>query len=864
MKKTHRYILAAIAMICLAAKDGVSLWRLCAFVVAVLILLTSAQAAPADLPAGITLAADDIAVMDQDRMVNVEVLANDKWAPQTLPRVSIVTGPLHGTAVVRVDQSIDYTPAAGFSGSDRLTYQINDGVSVNTAVITIIVNQPYCLYVSRNGNDARSGTSWASALGTLEGARNKVRALRTQIPSPLDHKSVEVVLDDGVYATDHTIQFDATDSGTVQYPVTYRARHPLLASINGGKALRIVWQPYPAMPGVYVADLRATGLTQAALNNIHTLIVNGSRAIRAREPNVGFYTIVSADPNITHTNNLANSFVFDNTTAPGFGQPRITNAQDDILPTWKNLENVEIVFYAQWAESRMRIAYVDATNHLVRTQGALENHAWLHAYLGDYGAYKFVSNSEPTGATDGTSRYYIENCLEALNAPGEWYLDPAAQKLYYYPRAGESLSSASVVVPVVNQLIQIAGTSNLRFDGLVFRETDWTMPAAGQPGRLSGVFVPTPSAIVVDDASNVVFSNDLITQTGYWGIQLKKNATRITVVNCEFTDNGAGGVALLNVNPNVDTTFLGANRIALNRIHDNNAVWREAGGIYLGANNGYNRIAGNAIWNTTYEGMRIGWMGSKATPLNNQIVWNTISNFGTLLYDLGAINTWGAQTGTVVMGNKICDGLFTSNHLHRIGNRVGNTFTFAPGPICGIYTDEKSSGLLVKGNIIHDVNIGIFVHMAKDNIYTSNIIVDTRSKDTGVGSVLAAINVQNDAKNPDAGLVYFASNVEAWTMPLPFSVRLFDSAAGWTKVPPFAMDYDIISYGPATIESPASFGLPGLQATGHDQHALVTSEPLFVSPAAHDYRIRLSAQPLVRLQGFTADWLMESVNASER
>jgi hypothetical protein len=41
--------------------------------------------------------------------------------------------------------------------------------------------------------------------------------------------------------------------------------------------------------------------------------------------------------------------------------------------------------------------------------------------------------------------YYMENAMEFLDSPGEWYLDTNTGTLYYMPRVGEDISSASIV-----------------------------------------------------------------------------------------------------------------------------------------------------------------------------------------------------------------------------------------------------------------------------------------------------------------------------------------------------------------------------------------------------------------------------------
>jgi PKD domain/Bacterial Ig domain/Right handed beta helix region len=802
--------------------------------------------------AAVPLLTDDTAVTGETEPVNVEVLANDKWAPQALPRVSVIAGPVHGAAVVRADQSIDYTPATNYVGTDVLTYQVYDGTSTSIAALTVTVNQPYYLYVSNSGNDTNAGTTWTNALASVEGARNQIRTLRAQNTNPLTNTAVEVVLDDGVYAASHTIIFTAIDSGSPQYPVTYRARNSLLASISGGQILNLNWQPYVAMPGAYMADLSTAGLTQSQLNNIHTLIVNDVLSTRARLPNTGFYHIVSADPNTGHTYNKMNTFTFGN-----------SNGQPNIRSTWTNLTRVEVVSYATWTESRMPIASVDAINSQVHIQGSLPQ-SWADDYLADYGAYlEPTSPYNQTGATDGTIRYNLENILEGLDTPGEWYMDPLAGKLYYYPLAGEMITNATFVVPVINQLLQITNASNLRFDGLTFCDTDWIMPAAGQPGLGQAISLSTPNPILISGATNVVFANGRVTRTGGgYGIQIQFGATSDAVVNTEFVDNGGGGV-MIGGTPGVfsDTTaengyhsYVADNRVSLNHIHDNNTVWREAAGI-IALRNGYNRIAGNTVSNATYSGIAVGWFDSDPLAAgHNQVAWNTISRFGTLLYDLAGIYVLGSQPATTIMGNHISGGLWTSNHLHRTGVNFPSDGTSQwnnpSGPIAGIYTDDTSEGELIDGNIIFNVNQGLFIHDTHDDLYLNNIFADTRPE------TWATVYAANTQGYLNAGPFWIASSVIAWTRTNPAQAILFDSYA---PLPWLVMDWNVYSYGLLTIQSPLNNGLPYLQSVGHDQHALVTTNSLFVSPANNDYRIGISSQPLVLSQGFSADWLLEPV-----
>jgi hypothetical protein len=75
--------------------------------------------------------------------VVVDGLGNDTDADgDSLSAVS-VSEPADGSVVVNADQTVSYTPDAGFSGSDSFTYQASDGEAVsNTATVTVTVSPP--------------------------------------------------------------------------------------------------------------------------------------------------------------------------------------------------------------------------------------------------------------------------------------------------------------------------------------------------------------------------------------------------------------------------------------------------------------------------------------------------------------------------------------------------------------------------------------------------------------------------------------------------------------------------------------------------------------------------------------------------
>ena len=99
----------------------------------------------------IPIAVDDSATTDEDMPVNIAVLNNDDFGgdgPST-GTITVLTQPANGTATVNdggtpndpTDDTVDYTPDPGYSGSDNFDYEICDADGdCDPATVTVTVN----------------------------------------------------------------------------------------------------------------------------------------------------------------------------------------------------------------------------------------------------------------------------------------------------------------------------------------------------------------------------------------------------------------------------------------------------------------------------------------------------------------------------------------------------------------------------------------------------------------------------------------------------------------------------------------------------------------------------------------------------
>jgi hypothetical protein len=87
---------------------------------------------------------DDAVSVSNGAATSINVLANDQGFvdPAT---VTITAGPAHGTATVSGSPGnksairINYTPVAGYAGTDSISYQLDDGFNSDSATVTITV-----------------------------------------------------------------------------------------------------------------------------------------------------------------------------------------------------------------------------------------------------------------------------------------------------------------------------------------------------------------------------------------------------------------------------------------------------------------------------------------------------------------------------------------------------------------------------------------------------------------------------------------------------------------------------------------------------------------------------------------------------
>jgi hypothetical protein len=400
-------------------------------------------------------------------------------------------------------------------------------------------------------------------------------------------------------------------------------------------------------------------------------------------------------------------------------------------------------------------------------------------------------------------RYFVENVLEELDSPGEWYLDRQTGRLFHWPPA-EILEQTAVVAPVLGRIVEIIGdaaaqqpVSHLRFFGLTFQETDYS-PDDGCVGYGMG----NDGVVYLKDATQCAVENCKFRNIGKYAVCLSGGRANAIIGN-DISHGAEGGVLLLKT---------AGNKVSDNHIHDCGFVYKHVGGVILeNAGTDDNLVAHNLIHDISRYGISL-----KNAGLRNRIECNRVLNTSLETCDTGGIEITQQdrelRSGSVIRNNVV-------------GDSIGYS---ADGPKSvfmswGIYLDSFAGGYTVTHNLTYrSSHGGMMLQGGKDNRVENNIFVN---------SAYSQVYVSNFADN-STGLT-FQRNIVAYTNP---AAVLF--ATGRVDEDVIRIDHNL--YFPVGSKEPVVRGSAAWadwQKLGFDRNSVI-ADPLFVDPAHDNYTLR--------------------------
>ncbi|WP_198533810.1 right-handed parallel beta-helix repeat-containing protein, partial [Streptomyces odonnellii] len=495
------------------------------------------------------------------------------------------------------------------------------------------------VYVSPSGRDSGTGTA-ARPFKTLEHARDYVRTAKSKVRG-----DVRVRLLSGTYELSRTFTLTAQDSGADGQRIVYEAAPGAHPVISGGKRIT-GWTPADASGKVYKA--------KAGDLDTRQLYVNGELQTRAR-----------GEKNPPGFNKTATGYTFTDTGLSGYKRP----------------QDLEVASSWGWKLMRCPVASISGNAMTMRQP------CWHNAHL-----QQGQEIQNPT---------WLENARELLDSPGEWYLDKGAGEVYYLPKAGQNMSTATVVVPRVQDLVDFNGTTarpvtDISFEGITFSYSTWLAPSSseglieGQAGfRMVGENNPdfdstrlhwlkTPGAVNVSHGHDIGFRGNTFTHLGAVGLNLNTGTQGTDITGNVFRQIAAtgiqvGGTDIVDHHPDDPRDITKNTTIANNLVTKVADQYNGSVGILVSYTD-HTVISHNKVYDLPYSGISVGWgwgltdrggdtnyPGNSGVPVwdtdttsrNSKITDNEIFDFMKSQADGGGIYTLSTNPGGVVSGNYI-------------------------------------------------------------------------------------------------------------------------------------------------------------------------------------------------------------------
>lgn len=367
--------------------------------------------------------------------------------------------------------------------------------------------------------------------------------------------------------------------------------------------------------GKYTENIRKAKIENTGFES---LFINGIPQILARYPNYD-----------------STARVFNGTAEDAISPERMTK--------WKNPAGgyFHALHQGEWGSFHYRITGI--TNGKADLEGGWQNNrpAPLHP------KYRFV-----------------ENILEELDAPGEWYYDKKSETLYLYPQPGIDLKTAKFEVSNLKHIFEIKGypekpIRNVTIKGIRFTHTERTFMDHYEPLLRSDWMIYRGGAILMENTENCVVEDSEFNFLGGNAVLFSGYNHASGVTGSHFHNIGASAICFVGDSSAVRSPAFGYDNFVAyakldktpgpknnrfpstcfaenNLIHDIGKIEKQSTAVQIEMASEI-LVRHNTIYRVPRAGINIGdgcWGGHL---IENNDVFETVMETG----DHGAFNSWG-------------------------------------------------------------------------------------------------------------------------------------------------------------------------------------------------------------------------------
>lgn len=144
----------------------------------------------------------------------------------------------------------------------------------------------------------------------------------------------------------------------------------------------------------------------------------------------------------------------------------------------------------------------------------------------------------------------VENVIEELDSPGEWFLDKENSKLYYWPAKDIEIGKSIIEVSALKDLIQVVGTieapvKNITISGVTFENTKRTFMEEFEPLLRSDWTIYRGSVLFFEGTENCIVENSEFINLGGNVIMASKYNKGLQIIGNYIHDCGGSAVSFI-------------------------------------------------------------------------------------------------------------------------------------------------------------------------------------------------------------------------------------------------------------------------------------------------------------------------------
>lgn len=612
--------------------------------------------------------------------------------------------------------------------------------------------------------------------------------LNAAIASARQRGAAVVELENGTYYLTAPLLLEAAVSGQPGRPFVIRAAPGARPVLSAARALRgLSWRPWK--DGI----LRA----RIAGDAFDALRIGDTPLIRARYPNW-----------------RADGGLFGSTAADATAPDRVARWRDPAGAV------IHALHTSRWGSIHQAVLGKRADGTLVLAPP--------------------VGNNRMAPAS--ADKRFVENVLEELDAPGEWYADRRGGWLYLKPPAGVDLTRTTLVASRLDAAVIVRGSEaapvhDIAISGVAIRDMRATVLETTEPLLRSDWMFHRGGAVLIEGAERVSFSDSDIHDIGGNAIVVSGYNREVSLRGNHIWRAGASAIAFVGRAEAVRSPLFEYHQsqpvAAIDRtpgpkgerypadsdasdnlIHDIGLLEKQSAGVQI-AMAARITVSHNSIYRVPRAGINIGdgaWGGHR---IADNDVFDTVLETG----DHGAFNAWGRDRywapDREEMNRRVAEHpdlplLDAVAPVHIVHNR------FQCDHGWDIDLDDGASNYIIENNLL--LSGGLKLREGFKRIARNNIVLNSGLRPhvwfRGSGDIVEH-NIFGTGHGP-IGMRFWGERVDA---------NLF----------------------------PSDTALRRAQALGVDAHSLA-GDPLFLDPARGDYRVA-AASPALRVgfQPFATD-----------